>query len=179
MNTPGVRKSEYANGSYYAHSRPEVVARVTRSVNRVLDVGCGNGMVGASIKNKYPNSKVIGIEFSKKAADSASQRLDEVWRLNLNDLNPENLLKILRTKIRSKGKAILSIPNVRHWSVLLPLLFNDRFTYTEEGLLDKTHVHLFTYTEIKLMLSRCRWEITNTYIDRVPQKPNPNIQKEL
>tara|TARA_Y100001968_G_scaffold228466_1_gene211264 strand:+ start:1694 stop:2392 length:699 start_codon:yes stop_codon:yes gene_type:complete len=201
MNTPGVRKSENANGTYYANSRPEVVARVPSSVDRVLDVGCGNGMVGASIKNKYPDCKVIGLEFSKTAADIASHSLDEVWRLNLNDLNPgeikgdfdliicadiiehlldpENFLKILRTKIRSNGKAVLSIPNVRHWSVLLPLLINDRFTYTDQGLLDKTHVHLFTYTEIKLMLSRCGWEITNTNINRLQQKLNPNMLKEL
>ena len=47
MNTPGVRNSENANGKYYGNSRPEVVARVPSNVDRVLDVGCGNGMVGA------------------------------------------------------------------------------------------------------------------------------------
>lgn len=40
-----------------------------------------------------------------------------------------------------------SIPNLMHISVMEDLL-RGNFTYTETGLLDKTHIHFFTYNEI-------------------------------
>ena len=197
----GVRKEEVIDDNYYSYVRPEVISRVTNKPNRVLDVGCGNGILGSAIKSKYPNCKVIGIEYSEKAASIASEKLDEVLRINLNELNaedikgefdviicadviehlldPESCLQILRSKTTSNGNLILSIPNVAHWSVLLPLILNDRFTYTDEGLLDRTHVHLFTYTEIKLMLSRCELQIANLNITKLKKNLSSDILEKL
>jgi SAM-dependent methyltransferase len=68
--------------------------------------------------------------------------------------DPERLLGVLRRYLAPGGVVIASIPNVKHWSVLAPLLLEDRFTYTQAGLLDRTHVHLFTLEEISAMLDR-------------------------
>ena len=38
---------------------------------------------------------------------------------------------------------VLTTPNVANWAIRLPLLFG-RFRYTERGILDRTHAHLFT-----------------------------------
>tara|TARA_Y100001968_G_scaffold150815_1_gene137987 strand:- start:1938 stop:2654 length:717 start_codon:yes stop_codon:yes gene_type:complete len=200
-NTAGVRKDGSQDDQYYSNSRPEILSRVPDNPGRVLDVGCGNGMVGSAIKDKYPNSQVIGIEFSKEAAGLAADKLDDVWRINLNELSsddihgefdviicadviehlldPQSCLQILHSKLTQNGIVILSIPNVGHWSVVLPLLIKDRFTYTDQGLLDKTHLHLFTYTEIKIMLSACNFKILSTNLNILKQRPTENILNNL
>lgn len=37
-----------------------------------------------------------------------------------------------------------SIPNVRYWLVLNKLLLKGDFTYTDQGVLDRTHLRFFT-----------------------------------
>ncbi len=41
------------------------------------------------------------------------------------------------------GKVIVSLPNARHFSLVVPLLFG-KFDYRERGILDKTHLRFFT-----------------------------------
>jgi hypothetical protein len=48
---------------------------------------------------------------------------------------------------------VISLPNVAHVSVRVPLLFG-RFRYTGSGILDRTHCRLFTFeTARELVLS--------------------------
>jgi SAM-dependent methyltransferase len=39
---------------------------------------------------------------------------------------------------------VISVPNVAHWSVRLPLFFCGRFEYRSRGILDATHRYFFT-----------------------------------
>lgn len=64
--------------------------------------------------------------------------------------NPEKVLKKLRELLKDHGEILLSVPNVAHNSVILELLQN-RFRYTDVGLLDSTHLKFFTYTSFKDM----------------------------
>ena len=61
--------------------------------------------------------------------------------------DPEKTVRYIRTLLKEGGCILASIPNLMHVSVMRRLLQGD-FTYTEVGLLDKTHIHLFTYNEI-------------------------------
>jgi hypothetical protein len=45
--------------------------------------------------------------------------------------------------LRSGGRLALTTPNVANWTIRLQLLFG-RFRYTQRGILDETHTHLFT-----------------------------------
>lgn len=45
-----------------------------------------------------------------------------------------------------------------HISVLEPLL-HGRFTYRDEGILDRTHLKFFTRTELVEMMGRCGYAI--------------------
>lgn len=59
---------------------------------------------------------------------------------------------------------LASIPNVVHISVLAPLLTRN-LTYTEYGLLDKTHIRFFTFNEILRMFLKAGYVISK--VDRV------------
>lgn len=61
--------------------------------------------------------------------------------------NPSKVLNIASTLLKPDGKILASIPNIAHNSVIIDLIKN-KFEYTENGILDKTHQRFFTYNSI-------------------------------
>ena len=97
---------------------------------------------------------------------------------------PQDTLKILKTYLKENGSIIASIPNIAHMSIKANLLVND-FTYTPLGLLDETHIHLFTYKSIAEMLSNlglkienCEWTLQSKQAWQ-PNNPYPNLSKNI
>lgn len=66
--------------------------------------------------------------------------------------NPEHVLGLLKCILNKEGKIILSIPNIAHNAIVLELIQN-KFHYSDLGLLDRTHVHFFAYESILEMVS--------------------------
>lgn len=137
----------------------------------VLEIGCDCGVTLLEIQNRYPNAHIYGTEINTSAARIAAHFAD----VTINNIEEEKLpyepetfdyiifgdvlehlhdplrtLRYCRRFLKSGGHVIASIPNVMHISVLRGLL-DGNFTYTDEGLLDKTHIHLFTANEIVKM----------------------------
>jgi len=174
--------------SYHSHARPEVKDLVLANgmPKRVLDVGCGTGNLGASLKAAGVEY-VAGIEVDKEAVEEAKTKLDSVLWQNLNDeyflqrikleepdavagvhdtfdtiifadclehlSDPYNLLRwYVKDWLTPGGQVIVSIPNIRHESVLLPLLLNGRFDYQDAGILDRTHLRFFTLNSALALL---------------------------
>ncbi|MEA2305736.1 MAG: hypothetical protein QOH43_3016 [Solirubrobacteraceae bacterium] len=179
----GVHEADETVENYYENPRPELVALVPADARVVVDVGCGQGALGGAIRRER-GAWVLGLEYVAEAAEVARTRLDRVERVDLDALeelpvaigsvdafvcgdvlehlrDPERLLRLMRRYLAPGGVIVASIPNVKHWSVLAPLLLEDRFTYAQAGLLDRTHVHLFTLEEISSMLERVGLEATH------------------
>lgn len=175
MLAAGVRPAGTGDQGYYEFDRPEVRAMIPGDARRVLDVGCGAGALGAALRRDR-GIEVVGIELEPAAAERAAERLDRVIAADLDALDalptdagrfdaivladvlehlrdPARLLGALRSALAPGASLVMSVPNVKHWSVLEPLLVHDRFPYADAGLLDRTHVHLFTLDELGLMLA--------------------------
>jgi cyclopropane fatty-acyl-phospholipid synthase-like methyltransferase len=73
--------------SYFDHGRPELLALIPETAERVLDIGCGAGRLGAAIKERQA-ATVIGIEIDESAAAIARTRIDDVVVGNVEILNP-------------------------------------------------------------------------------------------
>ena len=71
---------------------------------------------------------------------------------------PEQVVGYCKRFIKPQGKIIASISNLMHYTVLRELIRGD-FTYQDMGLLDRTHIHFFTYNEIIRMFSRSGYHI--------------------
>ncbi len=177
----GVRRAETgAADGYFDHVRPELASLVPEHAQRIVDFGCGRGALGAHLKERQ-GAEVIGIELFGDAAAVAAERLDAVVRADLDTVeelpidegsvdvaifgdvlehlrDPHRLLRVARRYLKPFGRIVCSIPNVKHFSVVVPLLVADRFEYTDAGLLDRTHVHLFTLEEIDVMLRETGFE---------------------
>jgi 2-polyprenyl-3-methyl-5-hydroxy-6-metoxy-1,4-benzoquinol methylase len=151
-------------GKYYKHSRPEMAALIPDKARRVLDVGCGAGEFGASLK-QHREIEIVGIELNESAAALASRSLDRVINVPvekidfvelgkfdcivLNDVlehlvDPWIIIKLLTPALKVDSKIIASIPNLRSFPVLFNLVLRGQFQYESEGVLDRTHLRFFT-----------------------------------
>lgn len=138
----------------------------------VLEVGCACGGTLMNIKHRYPNSNLYGIEIDEAASSVASMIADvrnydaERGLMEYDDnffdyiiladvlehlYDPWKVLRNLKRFLKTDGKLLVSIPNLMHYTVINGLL-EGSFTYTEAGILDRTHVRFFTLHELKKMI---------------------------
>jgi 2-polyprenyl-3-methyl-5-hydroxy-6-metoxy-1,4-benzoquinol methylase len=155
------------SGAYFQHARKEVAPLLPALPQRVLELGCGAGATLAWLKQQFAGVATVGIEIDPQAADQARRHVDRVLCLDFeNHDSPEDLgvfdvilcldvlehlvdpwamvERLVAKHMQPGGTLIVSLPNVRHYSVLLPLLFLGRWDYADTGLLDRTHLRFFT-----------------------------------
>jgi 2-polyprenyl-3-methyl-5-hydroxy-6-metoxy-1,4-benzoquinol methylase len=175
---------------YFSLERTLFKNAVKQNDLNILDVGCGTGILGAYfIKNQ--NCKVYGIEISKSAYEEALEVLNYAVKGNVETMvldydknlfdviimgdvvehliNPMDTLKKLLPFLKKGGQIHVTVPNVRHWEVVVNLLFKDEWEYKDSGILDYTHIRFFTKKSFVKMLNR----IANVHVvktERVIQK---------
>ncbi|MBX7138318.1 MAG: class I SAM-dependent methyltransferase [Oligoflexia bacterium] len=125
----------------------------------VLDIGSGSGVIGKYLKSRGLN-ELNAIEVDPAAIQNTAsiykrtersieafgtEQFDAILMLDILEHlpNPAMMLHQAAALLRPGGVALISVPNIAHWSVRLGLLFG-RFHYTDRGILDRTHLHFFT-----------------------------------
>jgi 2-polyprenyl-3-methyl-5-hydroxy-6-metoxy-1,4-benzoquinol methylase len=184
---------------YYGLERADVVAELPQPIGRALDVGCGEGGVGRSLRAAGA-TWVSGIEIVPAAAEVARGVLDEVFvgsvEAALEDgalagpfdticcydvlehlADPEPVLRALRSVAAPGARLHVSIPNARHFSLVLDLVFRGTFGYREFGHRDATHLRWYTRRDIVALVDRTGWSVQwaiadtfrgrNRYVDRL------------
>lgn len=164
----------------------------------VLEVGCDMGANLLGIKNKYLNCKIYGLEINKSSAE-IGKHIANIECGNIEDenvnfdvkfdyiilgdvlehlYNPLKTIEYCKTLMNKNGRIIASIPNVMHISIIEQLLKGE-FRYTDIGLLDKTHIHLFTQKEIVKMFMEAGYiiETLQGIIFEITEKQKELIQK--
>jgi len=149
-----------------------IVAEMIPPGSRVLDVGCGGGVLTQLWADKC-KAEFVGIEPDPARAARARERglemhvgyLTEeiIRRIGSFDIvifadvlehlpNPHAVLLLSRAALKPRGAVIVSVPNVAHWSVRLCLL-RGIFQYRESGIMDATHLRWFTRDSIQALLA--------------------------
>ncbi len=170
--------------NYHQNPRPEIVSFLAEPPGTVLDIGCGGGATGKLIKDKFPGTRIIGIELNAAAAEYARRFLDQVVCGRIEDVDLaaaapganvstvllldvlEHLYDPWRALTRIKGwlapgtRVLASVPNIRNLAVLDELAAG-RFQYAENGVLDVTHVRFFTKHELRRMFEETGYVVRN------------------
>ena len=177
------KSNQVKSNEYYSVSRDEMLDFIPVVSTSVLDVGCGSGVFGASIKRRHPSTIVWGIEPNEDAARAAVQVLDRVIVntfsnglihlegekfsvICLNDvlehmIDPDQALAACKNLLTDKGIVVASIPNILYFYEISNILVSQDWKYKEFGILDNTHLRFFTKKSILRMFDEAGYEVLN------------------
>ena len=183
LSVPALRDPApgYEIGAYYSQARLDLLNLVPPGARKILDIGCGGGHTGASIKQRQ-KCHVTGIEIVAAAALHASRLLDIAICGDAIQILPsledqaydcvlmldvlehvEDSMALLRQAARKLTKAgvlVLCVPNVGHWSVIQGLL-QGRWDYADQGILDRTHLRFFTLQSLRQLVQEAGLSIVS------------------
>ena len=173
--------------SYYEHTRLDLVTMLEGVPQTALEVGCGTGNTLRYLK-EHGIRETFGIEVNGAVAEHARKQVDNLavgdietmeWPFGdrvfdciiLGDVlehlrDPWGTVEMLFALLSQGGQIVASLPNVRFYGVSIPLLFGGRWTYTEEGILDRTHLRFFTKRTAVELFSACGFvvrRVSSTY----------------
>ena len=179
-----------ARAHAYENPRPDVTALVPPGARRILDLGCASGAVGAALKARQ-GCEVVGIEADPSYARDAEARLDRVICADLNTfdedlggfdclvaadvlehlVDPWAVLARWTQALEPGSRAVVSLPNARHWEVFRELALRGTFPRRAAGIFDATHLRWFTLGDIYGLCDGAGLELEQ--VVRVPRPGAP------
>src|SRR5258708_22046211 len=169
------------------------IVRLGGTNNRVLELGCASGHMSRVLQER--GCSVTAIEIDPLAAELASMFCERVIVGDLDALDfeqelgserfdviiaadvlehlkyPAAVLRSLKKFLRPDGSVIVSVPNVAHIRVRLALLAG-RFPYRDTGLLERTHLRVFTRESLESLFDEAGIAIGHFQrIESIPPDP--------
>ena len=144
--------------------------KLIKPSSRVLEFGCANGHMTQYMREELKCSVCI-VEYDKESFNIAikyasdgicSDIMNFEWLTAFHEKfdyiifadvlehlsDPGKVIKSCRDVLKDEGSLLVSVPNIGHNDILIKLI-QQKFEYTEIGLLDNTHIHFFAYDGIK------------------------------
>ena len=181
----------FASSSYEAKEAADashaVVARLAeqRSPRRVLDLGCGAGVLAPLLR--APAREITGVDVVPP--EQVSDAVDRYVRSDLEvgipaDLgrdfdvilmadvlehlkNPEVVLADARRALADGGAVVASIPNFAHWYPRVRVALG-RFDYDRRGILDRGHVRFFTARSFERLVREAGFRVSDRQTTGIP-----------
>ncbi len=186
---------EFKDFPYSSHSQ---VLDLVKSGARVLDMGCGEGMLARPLKIKGCHvtgvdklaPEVVSAEVDRYVqADISADRLPfdrEFDCVIMSDVlehvaEPGELLIKARRLLKEDGSLVVSVPNIALWVYRLALLAG-RFEYTSRGVMDRSHLRFFTLVTARDLLRSAGFNIAEERYASIPFHllvPEPGVKKAL
>jgi 2-polyprenyl-3-methyl-5-hydroxy-6-metoxy-1,4-benzoquinol methylase len=185
---------------YSSNIRWDIIQLIPAGNHKILEVGCGAGHTLKKLKELGKAKETVGIEINEQVTRELSHTLDRLYVGDVETvdlpptencfdyilfgdvlehlIDPRGVLHSYKSLLRYDGYIIASIPNIKHYSVLLRLIFFDEFQYTDAGILDRSHLRFFTKKEILKMFTDEKFEV----VDLIPvdgSKPGKRYKDTL
>jgi len=151
----------------------------------VLDLGCSQGLLAHALRAK--DVRIVGVDLAPP--ESVSRDLEAYHRRDLEEpldipeerafdyvvvsdviehvKAREQLLRSARRYLKPDGRLLISTPNIAIWFYRLSLLVG-RFEYGPRGVLDETHVHLYTRATFRREIERGGFRILSERVTALP-----------
>jgi predicted TPR repeat methyltransferase len=151
----------------------------------LLDLGAAGGELGASLREEF--DRTIGFEYNVDCVatlrgcfdqaviadlEKVKRRPSEANAIVLADVlehlrNPAAALQLVRQALAPGGRVFISVPNIANITVRLGLLFGV-FEYRDRGILDHTHLRVYTKRTIRREVENAGFEILAIHGSSVP-----------
>lgn len=171
--------------------------------SRILEFGCASGHMTRYLHEEL-GCQVFGIDINPDDAKQAQQYAAEVFVGDVEEFewvealgerlfdvilfadilehlkDPRKVLESCHRFLASDGRILASIPNIAHNSVMIEL-WENRLDYRSVGLLDNTHLRLFSASSVRAMFRSVGLEIQSFEYTRLrPERTEfRNSLKEL
>jgi 2-polyprenyl-3-methyl-5-hydroxy-6-metoxy-1,4-benzoquinol methylase len=153
--------------------------------SRVLDIGCSQGLLARPLAER--NIRVVGVdalapervvpEIESYFQRDLEQPLDLPLGRDFDYIVVADVIEHLRERrellvgarrfLKENGRLIVSAPNIALWFYRLSLLVG-RFEYGPRGVLDRTHVHLYTRATLRREVRAAGFTIERERVTALP-----------
>lgn len=165
-------------GLVYSAVNSAVLDRIPLTAKSVLDIGCGDGALGAVLKRRS-RCAVTGVTASEEESRRARVLLDAVVHADVETASlaslgafdvvvcshilehlrdPRSVLDRLRSNLTQDGVLVVALPNPLVWRQRLAFL-RGRFRYSEGGIMDSTHLKFFDWVTARELVQAAGYEI--------------------
>lgn len=160
---------------YHDLVRHDVLELVSTGEHNVLDIGGGVGACAAYLKSCGKATRATVVDL---VGDNCLPEIDAAYGGDLEDpellarvseeqgpfdvilcldvlehlKDPWSVVSLAHKILKPGGILVVSVPNVRNYRLVVPLVLRNQFQLTEKGLMDRTHL---------------RWFVRDTAIDLV------------
>ena len=183
---------------YYQHQRTEIQPLLPPTATNILEIGAATGATLKWLKTIYPTAITTGVEINSALFDELEQNADFAILGNIEDRLPQlktydlillldvlehltdsaKVLRSVQQLLEPQGHVIVSLPNIAHLSVSIPLLFRRRFSYRDAGILDRTHLRFFVEETAISLLNEANLVVTKGLVSGL-QGPKTKVIHRL
>ena len=157
---------------YHHFVRREIGPLLPANAIHILEVGAGAGSTLKWLKDIFPAAETTAVEINTSVADELKSNVDRALLGGIEETFPQlrqydlillldvlehladsaTVLRNLASLLTPTGSVIVSLPNIAHFSVSVPLLLRGRFEYQDAGIMDRTHLRFFVKeTAVRLL----------------------------
>jgi len=153
--------------TYFTNPRLDLISLLPHNPNqKILEIGMGGGDTLVHIKQHRLASEVVGIDIVElPGSNQQNPLINKIFFIDLDKedlpfddnyfdviiagdvlehlIDPWLTMQKLNKVLKIDGHLLVSLPNIRDIYALYPLIFKGRFTYTSQGIFDKTHMRFF------------------------------------
>lgn len=175
-----MNKDYYAakDPAYFSNVRMDIISLLTANPQqKILEIGAGAGNTLVYIKEKKLAAEVMGVELMNMPA--SNQQNKAIDNFQIADIEKENIaapkeyfdivicadvlehladpwtmVSKIASHLKSNGRFIVSMPNIREIKTIYKILYKADFKYEPSGgILDKTHLRFFCKKNIRQLLT--------------------------
>jgi glycosyltransferase involved in cell wall biosynthesis len=153
-----------------------VALDAVKTESRILDIGCGQGLVACKIaekaasvvgldqyamNTKNPKVQILSCDLDSYQIPVDVSQFDQIFMLDIIEhlKDPETFMENLRVSAKTnRPEIVITTANVGFFSVRLMLLLG-KFNYGRKGILDRTHTRLFTFESLTELLQQTGYSV--------------------